>query len=332
MAEDYYKTLGIAKTATQDEIQKAYLTMARKYHPDKNLDDQEGAKKKFQELQQAFDTLKDPEKRKKYDQFGANFEQYGGASGFPPGGGFGGFGGGSWQGTSGSDFGGNINIEDILGMFAGQGRNPFETSPNRGGAGTKRSRKTVPLQGENISSSIEIPLATAVRGGKTTISFNDGTGKIRSVDVNIPSGIEERKTIRLRGLGQPSTNGGEHGDLVLEIRTIPHPYFSRKGNDLYVRVPLTLKEAALGAKIDVPIPRGTISVTVPPGSTTGTQLRVKGQGIPPLEKEGKIEREAGNLFLKFEVQLPSSWSKEDQMLLSKIDSSVSPVIRSELQF
>lgn len=344
MAEDYYKILGVPRTASQEEIQKAYFALARKHHPDMNPDDQEGAKKRFQELQGAFDVLKDPEKRKKYDQFGEGFEQYAGAGGGNPFGGFGGGGGGfHWSGSSQGGFGGEsgINLDDILGMFGGgrsggfsggtSGADPFGAFRQESG-GTRRRRKAGPVRGENINYTVEIPFQTAVRGGKVPLNFDNGAGKISSVDVNIPTGIEEGKKIRLRSLGMPGTNGGDAGDLVLTVKVQEHPYYSRKGNDLYVRVPISLKEAALGGKIDVPTPNGTVTVSVPAGATSGTRLRLKGQGIPSVVKDGKVEKEAGNLYLEFEIQLPTNWSKADQELIQKLNSDVVPSPRARLYF
>ncbi|MDO5553689.1 MAG: J domain-containing protein [Planctomycetia bacterium] len=348
MAEDYYKTLGVSKTASADEIQKAYLKLARKYHPDMNPEDPEGAKKKFQTIQSAFDVLKDPEKRKQYDQFGPAYEQMGnpGAGGNPFGqggfrwssnGGQGGnpFGGGSPFGAGGG--GGGINLDDILGMFGaggGQGGNPFgEGSPFGASSSGRRRRASSagPVKGENYHVAVDIPFQTAVRGGKVPISLDKG-GKIESVDVNIPAGIESGKKIRLRGLGGPGTAGGPAGDLLLEVNVLPHDYYTRRGDNLYVRVPITLKEAALGGKVDVPTPSGTVTVTVPPGTTSGTKLRLKGRGTPEQTKNGLVTRPAGDLYIEFEVQLPKSWSKTDQELIARLDTDVSPSVRSGLHF
>ncbi|MDO4586269.1 MAG: J domain-containing protein [Planctomycetia bacterium] len=343
MAEDYYKILDVPKTATQDDIQKAYLKLARKYHPDMNPDDQEGAKKKFQELQTAFDVLKDPEKRKQYDQFGENFSQFGSAGGQ----GFNGFQGGTFRwppnGSGKNPFdnanpfgNGNINLDDLFGMFgggAGQGAdNPFSNFGSQTGSGRRRRRAPAPVQGENLTFSVEIPFKTAVQGGKISLNHPDTGGKMESLDIKIPAGIENGKKIRLRGQGNPGSHGGASGDLILEVKIQDHPFFSRKGNNLYVKVPITLKEAALGAKVDVPTPDGLIVVTVPPGSTTGTKLRLKGRGIGSKNGEATPEGKKGDLFIDFEVQLPKNWSKNDQELLEKIDSNLTPQVRSGLYF
>ncbi|MBR5626882.1 MAG: DnaJ domain-containing protein [Thermoguttaceae bacterium] len=328
---DYYQILGVARDASQDEIQKAYLNLARKYHPDMNPDDPEGAKKKFQELQTAFDVLKDPKKREQYNLLGENYQQYGGA-GFNPN-----MGGGNFHWTS-AGGGEGINLNDIFGMFGGGqgGGNPFGAgagnpfgsggNPFSGFAGrtTGRRRRTGPVRGDDVTSSIEVPFRIAVQGGSLPLTIQNPSGKMESIDVKIPAGIESGKKIRLRGMGTPGSQGGKAGDLLLEVHVKEHPWFTRKENNLYVRVPITLKEAALGGKIDVPTPEGEITVTVPPGTTTGTKLRLKGHGI-----KGKT---SGDLFISFEVQLPKSWSPGDQELLKKLDASPATPVRSGLYF
>ncbi|MBP5622522.1 MAG: J domain-containing protein [Thermoguttaceae bacterium] len=309
MAEDFYKTLGVSKTASQDEIQKAYLKLARKYHPDMNPDDPEAAKKKFQEVQSAFDVLKDPEKRKQYDQFGENYANFSGANGA----------GFDFKGFSGA----NVNLDDILKSFgmggmggggpfgAGFSSGPFNAR-GRGRAGARR-KSTGPEKGPNTTSTLKIPFRTSIVGGVVPISIRDlQTGKIKSVDVKVPGGVESGKKIKLREMGDPSPNGGPNGDLILTIDVEPHPFYTRDGLDLRVRVPISLKEAALGGKVDVPTPHGVVSVKVPAGSTTGSKLRVKGFGVRP----GKGTD--GNLYVVFEVALPQTWSKEDLKLLEKM--------------
>ena len=339
MAEDYYKVLGVAKTASQEEIQKAYRTLARKYHPDMNPDDQEGAKKKFQRLQEAFDTLKDPEKRKQYDQFGSDYERYAGAQGGyggargganPFGGGFHPQGGGfDWSGAGG---GSGFNFEDIMGMFgAGRGRSSQDAEsagPFGGFGGSRQRRRSGPTPGENITSPIEIPLRTAVLGGTVSFSMQMPNGKKENVDVKIPAGIGDGKKIRLKGLGGQSPDGGPAGDLLLEVKAAAHPYFTRDGKNLYVKVPITLKEAALGGKVDVPTPGGVVSVSIPAGSTTGTKLRLKERGVKSAGKESA----PGDLFVEFSVALPKKWSASDIELLKRLENEQAPQERGKIVF
>lgn len=320
MAEDFYKTLGVSKNASQDEIQKAYLKMARKYHPDLNPNDPEGAKKKFQELQTAFETLKDPEKRRQYDQFGPDYERFAGG-GNPFGAGGNPFGGGFSGGGS------SFSFEDILNAFGGAsagGGNPFGGGGNPFGGGRRR-RSPAPQKGEDVTATVSVPLATAVLGGTIPVTIRRERGGMVSVDAKIPVGIDDGKKIRLRGMGEPGVGGGPNGDVILEVEVAPHPFYSRFGKDLTVKTPITLKEAALGAKVDVPTPRGTVAVTIPPGATTGTRLRLRGLGVAP---DGE---KPGDLYVECAVSLPKSWSKEDLELLQKLDSDV-PGVREKLIF
>jgi DnaJ-class molecular chaperone len=321
---DYYKTMGVSKTASQDEIDKAYRNLARKYHPDLNPDDQEGAKKKFQELQEAYDTLKDPEKRKLYDQLGEGYKQYSGtgpgANPFGTGGNP--FGSGSFTWTSSSA---GIDINDILGqMFGGGGGdNPFagKTSSRR------RSRSAMPA-GENILSTIDVPFKTAVLGGTVSLNYQMPSGRRETLDVKIPAGIDDGKKIRLRGKGGDSSVGGAPGDLILEVHIKPHPHFTRQGKNLYVHIPITLREAALGGKADIPTPTGTITMTIPPGSTTGKKLRISGHGVSPTKKGEK----KGDLFVVFDVVLPTKWSEKDLKLIQELEPQPEPPERKSIRF
>lgn len=310
MAEDFYKTLGVSKNATQEEIQKAYLKLARKYHPDLNPNDPDGAKKKFQELQTAFETLKDPEKRRQYDQFGPEYERFAGA-GNPFGAGGNPFGGFSTGGAS-------FSFDDILNAFGGGGGgNPF--------GGERRRRAAASRKGADVTATVSVPLATTVLGGTIPVTIRRERGGMVSVDAKIPVGVENGKKIRLRGMGEPGVGGGPNGDVILEVEIAPHPFYSRDGKDLTVKTPITLKEAAFGAKIDVPTPRGTVAVTIPAGATTGTRLRLKGLGVAV---DGA---KPGDLYVECAVALPKSWSKEDLELLRKIDADV-PDVREKLRF
>lgn len=325
MAEDLYKVLGVSRNASQDEIQKAYIKLARKHHPDMNPDDPEGAKKKFQEVQHAFETLKDPEKRRQYDQFGENYERFGGAGG--PGAGFGGFNFGGGNG-----FQGNINLDDILKAFGGGmgggafgGGNPFGGGGPFGGS-RGRARRRAPEKGANATLKLRIPFKTAILGDVYPISARDPkTGKMKTIDVKIPIGIESGQKIKLREMGEPSPNGGPAGDLIVTVEVDGHQYFTRDGSELYVRVPISLKEAALGGKVDVPTPHGLVSIKIPKGTTTGTKLRLKGMGVRPEKGE------RGNLYALFEVALPKSWTEEDLALLEKMTLDM-PNPRDDFKF
>ena len=321
---DYYKVLGVSKNATQDEIQKAYRDLARKYHPDLNPDNVEEAKKKFQEVQEAFETLKDPEKRKMYDENGEAYKQFAGGRG-----GFGGFGGfGSNGGFSAG--GAGVNMEDILRQFgfgggmgggaAGGAGGPF------GGFGRRTRRQNAPAQGADTTANVTIPFRTSIIGGTVSIAARDpNSGKTKNLDVKIPAGVESGKKIRLRGMGDPGTYGGPAGDLLLTVNVTPNSNYRREGKDLFVTLPVTILEAAMGAKIDVPTPYGLVSLTVPPNVTTGTKSRLKGFGV----RTGKGFD--GDLYVVFELQAPKKWRKEDLEKLATMNLDV-PNLRDSLQF
>ena len=314
MADDYYTTLDVGKNASADEIQKSYRHLARKYHPDLNQDDPK-AKEKFQKLQEAYNVLSDPEKRKQYDQFGPAFEQLG-AGGFHWGGSqdnpFGGTGGFNWSNMGGQGGQGGraeFDLNDILGgMFAG-GASTF-------GAGARRQRRRPagPVKGDDLQHEITVPLNTAIMGGSCEISVQrPGSGPER-VTMKIPVGIDDGKKIRLRGQGNPPPMpNGKPGDLILTVKVAPHPFFRRQGDQLYVTVPVTLQEAVQGAKIEIPTPKGMVSVTVPPGSTSGTKLRLKGCGIQKTSG-------ATDLVAELVVALPKNWSEHDRKLIEQLET------------
>ncbi len=301
MAADYYATLGVARTASDDEIRRAYRDLARKYHPDLHPDDA-GAKKQFQEVQQAFEVLNDPKKREQYDRFGPGFESMRGGPAGPTGG-----------GPGGAPF--EFDINDIFGGGAGaQGGGGFaDLFRHFSGGRREATRHTVPPQrGTDIKHEITVPFATAVLGGEAAISIQRAGGKVETLQVRVPAGIEDGKRIRLRGQGNPSGRGGEDGDILLTVHIAPHPVFRRSGTRLDVTVPITLAEAIEGAKIDVPTPHGTVSLAVPPGTSGGKKLRLKGQGIRPANKP------AGDLLVELQIVLPTGLSPEDQATIARI--------------
>lgn len=329
MSDDYYHVLGVNREASADDIQKAYRKLARKYHPDLNPDDK-AAQKKFKEVQQAYDVLSDDKKRKMYDQFGPAFEQMGQGGGpqwsgqVPPG--FEGFEfTGNWPGGGGAG-GGQIppDLEDLLRQFTGGGGG-FQF----GGTTTRRrgrGRRAEP--GADLRHEVEIPFRTAVTGGEVSLRIRRGNqgGKIETLTIKIPAGIDDGQTIRLRGQGDESTSGGPAGDLLVTVRVAPHPSFRRDALDLIVRVPVTLAEAALGGKVDVPTPHGEITLKVPPGTTSGSRLRAKGQGIK------KADGSAGDLYAELHIAIPKHLDSESQQLIRQLDSRLAHNPRADLHW
>jgi DnaJ-class molecular chaperone len=319
MAEDYYATLGVGRAASQDDIQKAYRKLARKYHPDMNPDDK-AAQKKFKEVQQAYDVLSDDKKRKMYDQFGPQFEQMAGGAGpqwsgqVPPG-----YGGFDFSGGGGGDANLPPELQDLLRQFTGGGGGGFQFGGGGyqfGGNPTarRRGKRGTAQPGADIRHEVEVPFRTAVMGGEVNLRLVRPKGKSETIAVKIPAGIEDGKTIRLRGQGEPSPTGGPPGDLLITVKSQTHPNYRRDGLDLIARVPVTVAEAALGAKVDVPTPHGAISLKVPPGTSSGTRLRAKGQGIKT--SDGRT----GDMYAEIAITVPKQIDEQSAELIKQLDA------------
>jgi DnaJ-class molecular chaperone len=292
MADDYYQTLGVPRTASAEDIRKAYRELARKYHPDLHPDD-DSAKEKFKQLQAAFDVLNDQSKREMYDRYGSSFEGVG--AGGPRGGGWG---GGPFPGAGGAPGGGGAEI-DLESLFGGAGgfEQLFGGGRSRSaGAGGRRRRQTQ-TPGEDVTARLSIPFTLAIDGGKADVAIDRG-GKKETISVTIPQGIPDGARMRLRGQGQPGTGGGPAGDLLLDVDIEPHPVFHRDGDTLEVMLPITLAEAIEGAKVDVPTPWGTIALKVPPRTSSGRKLRAGGMGVRHANGS------KGDLIAEVQIVLP----------------------------
>ena len=326
MAKDYYSILGVPRNASEADIQKAYRELARKHHPDMNPDDKT-AKKKFQEIQTAFDVLNNSEKREMYDRYGSSFETQG--AGDPRG-------AHTWSWAPGAGGGGpaGFNPEDIdLSQFLGErfgqempGGASDIFGQFRRAAGKFRKPPAVPQRGGNLHHELEIPFTTAITGGEVQITIQRPKGKAETLAVKIPPGTEDCKKMRIREKGQPAPRGGKPGNILLTIRVLPHRWFHRRGNSLHVRVPVTLGEAAAGAKIDLPTPHGVVALSVPPGTSSGTKLRVKGYGVKP--EKGT----PGDLLAEILIVLPKQLSDADRQAIQQIDQRYSQNPRDDLQW
>jgi len=326
MARDYYSILGVPRNASQAEIQKAYRELARKYHPDMNPNDKT-AKKKFQQVQIAFDVLNNTEKREMYDRYGSSFETQG--TGEPRG-------AYTWSWSPGSGGAGpagfspeDIDLSQFLGERFGQ---EMPGGPGdifgqfRRAARKYRKPSAAPQRGGDLHQELQVPFATAITGGEVQITVQRPKGKPETLAVKIPPGIDDGKKIRVRGHGQPAPRGGKPGDILLTIRVSPHPSFHRRGNQLHIRVPVTLGEAAAGAKIDLPTPRGVVALRIPPGASSGTKLRVKGHGVTP--KNGP----PGDLLAEIQIVLPKQLSDADRQAIKEIDQRYAQNPRADLRW
>ncbi len=284
MPRDYYEVLGVKRDANEDAIKRAYRKLAREHHPDRNPGDKQ-AETRFKEVQEAYDVLSDKAKRTQYDQFGFAGPQpgpNGAPGGFQWGGG--GFGGGGVE-IDPSQF------EEILSQFGGMpGMGGFAGGRARSG----RSRR--PQRREPIRHDLSVPFETAVLGGTLSLSIND-----RAIDVRIPAGVEEGQSLRLQGQGP----GG--ADLLLQIRIEAHHFFKREGNNLVIVTPITIAEAVLGAKIDVPTLEGTkLTVKVPASTSSGARLRLRGKGV-----------KGGDQFVEIKIVAPPPVDDRSRALMEE---------------
>jgi DnaJ-class molecular chaperone len=324
--KDYYQLLGVDKNASEKEIKSAYRKLARKYHPDVNSNDK-AAEEKFKDISEAYEVLSDSEKREKYNQFGDQWKAYSqagsapGGQGFP--GGFGGFpgGGGGYRVEYGGPNGSDADLSDLFASlfgdaaFGGQGGgrragNPF------GGGGFRTAAP--PRKGDDAEAPITVTLDEAFRGGTRALTLQTPTGNKR-VDVKIPAGVRDGQKIRLAGQGNPGAAGP--GDLFLNVQIATDSKFERRGDDLYVDVPVSYLDAALGGKASVQTIEGSrLSMTVPAGTQTGQSFRLSGQGMPRLREGGR-----GDLYARVKITVPKTLSAHEREVLTELRDAAAPV-------
>jgi DnaJ-class molecular chaperone len=321
--KDYYNILGVSKTATKEEIKKAYRALARKYHPDLNPGNKE-YEEKFKEIQEANEVLSNEEKRKAYDMFGSAEFRPGGRTtwrraGDAPGGGAPGGGPGSgrqYEYTySGDDFPGFEEIfKDIFG-FSGGGEARQTRSRSEGfrdlfnnARGAARTR--------DIEYQLEVDFDTAIKGGVRDISISrqkeGGAADMEQLTVKIPAGVDNGSRIRVKGKGEAS--GGAQGDLYLRIKVRPHPIFRRKGDDIYLEVPVSIYESALGKKIDVPTIDGSAEMTLPSGVQNGAKLRLKGKGVTNLKTKAR-----GDQYVEIKLVMPDKITDDEKKKFEELE-------------
>ena len=291
--KDYYKVLGVERGAKDEDIKKAYRKLARKYHPD--VSKEANAKEKFQEVSEAYETLKDKEKRAAYDSLGSGFRQ--GQDFRPPPDWFDRFGAGRSE-----DLGG-VDLSDLFESLGAFGR---ATGFGRKG-GTRRGG-TMAFPGEDYEVAVRLTLDEAFHGTERTVQLEPG----RSFTARIPKGATDSQRLRLRGKGGPGVNGGPPGDLYLQIHLEPHPLFRVTGHDLDLDVPLAPWEAALGAQVDIPTMEGQVTMKVPPGSKAGQKMRLAAKGLP------KPGGGAGDLYAVLGIEVPATLTEQEKKLFEEL--------------
>ncbi len=292
---DYYETLGIPRTASADEIKAAFRKMARKWHPDVNPGDRR-SEDRFKEINEAYEVLSDPKKRRLYDQLGHNWKA--GSEFTPP---------PDWQNIR-IDFGepetapgmGGFSdfFETLFGDLRGRGRRTGGRAPGAWGS----------FRGADLETEIGVTLEEAHRGVTRKITVKDG----RALEVKIPAGVRQGSVIRLAGQGEPGSNGKNHGDLYIRVRLEPHPVFTVANDDITVQVPIAPWEAVLGAKIQVPTLEGSVEMTVPPGSQNGQRLRLRGLGLN-RRRGGR-----GDEFAQLQIVVPPNPSASERALFEQL--------------
>ena len=306
---DYYGVLGVSKTASQDEIKKAFKKLARKYHPDLNPNDPT-AKQKFQEINEANEVLSDPEKRKKYDAYGENWKhadefeaqkqryQQQSRSG---GGGFGGMGGGYWSSAEGGGFSGNFNGNE------GEFSDFFESMFGHRG----RGQSSAGFRGQDFNAELHLSLRDAAQTHKQILTVNG-----KQVRITIPAGVADGQVIKLKGYGAEGVNGGPAGDLYITFVIAEDPVFKRLGDDLYVDVEVDLYTAVLGGDKVVDTLDGKVKLKIKPETQNGTKVRLKGKGFPVYKKEGQF----GDLIVTYSVKIPTNLTDKQKELFRQLQS------------
>ncbi len=295
---DYYKILGVDKNASTDDIKKAYRKLARKHHPDLNPNDKE-AHKKFQQINEANEVLSDPEKRKKYDQYGKDWqhaEQFEQAQA-------------NARRSQGQPFGGGGQQFYSEGFGEGDFSDFFESLFGRGSGSGGGGRRSTKFRGEDYQASLQLDLTDVYATHQQILTVND-----KKIRITIPAGVEDGQKIRLKGHGGPGVNGGPAGDLYITFSIINNTPFKRAGSDLYLIMDIDLYTALLGGEETVDTPTGKVKLKVKPETQNGSKIRVKGKGLPVYKKEG----EYGDLYITWNVKLPVNLTEQQKELFRQL--------------
>ncbi len=311
--KDYYRILGVEKDASPEEIKRAYRRLARKHHPDVNPNDPD-AERRFKEINEAHEVLRDPEKRSKYDRLGANWQSYQQAGGEP-----GGFDWSQWfagRGAQGgrppgggqrvyTEYG---DMEDLFGQ--GGFSDFFESIFGRGATGTRTGyrQQTRAMRGRDVEHPVEVTLEEAYHGATRILQMGD-----RRLEVKIPAGVDTGSRVRIAGEGEPGYDASP-GDLFLKIQVLPHSRYQREGDDLRMTLPVDLYTMVLGGEVVVPTLKGQVSLRVPAGTRTGQSFRLRGQGMPVLRQPGQF----GDLYVQVEPVLPTRLSEREKELFGEL--------------
>lgn len=308
--QDYYEILGVSRSASADEIKRAYRKLAKQHHPDRNPGNPE-AETKFKEAQGAYSVLSDTQKRAEYDQFGRA-------------------GVGDWQQRQGGQrvysWGGGSQInsedlEDLFSAFGGGGSGPQASVFDQffGGRGQRRAprRRARPTRGDNVDRAVRLTFDQALHGTKIELRLTDfgngNQGQPQTLTVTVPPGVDDGQRIRLRGKGRLGLHGGPPGDLYLVCSIAAHPYLRRAGRDLFLDLPISLTEAALGTTIEVPTLDGQVSLKIPAGTQGGSKMRLRGKGIPANRKQP-----AGDLYAVIKIVAPKQLTEKQQELFEQL--------------
>ncbi len=343
MAKDFYKILGVERTADEKEIKKAYRKMARQHHPDINPNDK-NAEARFKEINEAYQVLSDKEKRALFDQFGSDYDKVqtgapGGAGGYGATGGpnlddlFGQVRRGQTRGASGGFNTRTENIDpgqvgDLFESLFGGARGKRGSNVDFGGGMGGARRNRGPQKGQDVEQPIEVSLGESIKGTQRSLRLTIETSsgeENRSVTVKIPAGVQEGARVRVAKQGASGSMGGPNGDLFLVVHIAPHPFWKRDGDNLHCEMPLSFSEAALGATIGVPTAQSEVQLRVPVGTQSGQTFRLSGRGVPHLKGEG-----AGDVFVKVKVAVPKNLTARETELVEELAQERTDNVRAGL--